>query len=61
MYFDKSKLRVASELELNYDTIINDYDNFNYQYQDRLGKLKIDTLFKKTDLMESCQLHNDNG
>ena len=47
MYFDKSKLRVASKLELNYDTIIKDYDNFNYQYQDRLGRFKIDTLFKK--------------
>ena len=47
MYFDKSKLRTASKLESNYDIIIKDYDNFNYQYQDRLGKLKIDTLFKK--------------
>ena len=47
MYFDKSKLIVSSKLESNYDTIIKDYNNFNYQYQDRLGKLKIDTLFKK--------------
>ena len=47
MYFDKSKLRVASELESNYDTIVKDYNKFNYQYQDRLGQFKIDTLFKK--------------
>ena len=26
MYFDKSKLRVASELESNYDTIVKDYN-----------------------------------
>ena len=47
MYFDKSKLRTASKLESNYDIIIKDYNNFNYTYQDRLGKFKIDTLFKK--------------
>ena len=47
MYFDKSKLRVASELESNYGTIVKDYNKFNYQYQDRLGRFKIDTLFKK--------------
>ena len=47
MYFDKSKLRIASELESNYDIIVKDYNNFNYTYQDRLGKFKIDTLFKK--------------
>ena len=47
MYFDKSKLRIASELEFNYDIIVKDYNNFNYQYQDRLGRFKIDTLFKK--------------
>ena len=47
MYFDKSKLRTASELESNYDIIVKDYNNFNYTYQDRLGKFKIDTLFKK--------------
>ena len=47
MYFDKSKLRIASELESNYDIIVKDYNNFNYQYQDRLGRFKIDTLFKK--------------
>ena len=47
MYFDKSKLRIASELESNYDTIVKDYNNFNYTFQDRLGKFKIDTLFKK--------------
>ena len=46
-YFDKSKLRVASELESNYNIIVEDYNKFNYQYQDRLGKFKIDTLFKK--------------
>ena len=47
MYFDKSKLRTASKLESNYDIIVKDYNNFNYTYQDRLGKFKIDTLFKK--------------
>ena len=47
MYFDKSKLRTASELESNYDIIVKDYNNFNYTYRDRLGKFKIDTLFKK--------------
>ena len=47
MYFDKSKLRTVSELESNYDIIVKDYNNFNYQYQDRLGRFKIDTLFKK--------------
>ena len=47
MYFDKSKLRIASKLESNYDIIVKDYNNFNYQYQDRLGRFKIDTLFKK--------------
>ena len=47
MYFDKSKLRTASELESNYDIIVKDYNNFNYTFQDRLGKFKIDTLFKK--------------
>ena len=47
MYFDKSKLRTASELEFNYDIIVKDYNNFNYTFQDRLGKFKIDTLFKK--------------
>ena len=47
MYFDKSKLTIASELESNYDTIVKDYNNFNYQYQDILGRFKIDTLFKK--------------
>ena len=47
MYFDKSKLRAASKLESNYDIIVKDYNNFNYTYQDRLGKFKIDTLFKK--------------
>ena len=47
MYFDKSKLRIASKLESNYDIIVKDYNNFNYTYQDRLGKFKIDTLFKK--------------
>ena len=47
MYFDKSKLRTASKLESNYDIIVKDYNNFNYQYQDRLGRFKIDTLFNK--------------
>ena len=47
MYFDKSKLRVTSELESNYDTILKDFNKFNYQYEDRLGRFKIDTLFKK--------------
>ena len=47
MYFDKSKLRAASKLESNYDIIVKDYNNFNYTFQDRLGKFKIDTLFKK--------------
>ena len=47
MYFDKSKLRTASELKSNYDIIVKDSNNFNYTYQDRLGKFKIDTLFKK--------------
>ena len=47
MYFDKSKLRIASKLESNYDIIVKDYNNFNYQYQDRLGRFKIDTLFNK--------------
>ena len=47
MYFDKSKLRIASDLESNYDIIVKDYNNFNYQYQDRLGRFKIDTLFNK--------------
>ena len=47
MYFDKSKLNIVSKLESNYDIIVNDYYNFNYKYQDRLGKFKIDTLFKK--------------
>ncbi len=46
-YFNKSKLRIASELESNFNIIVNDYNNFNYTYQDRLGKFKIDTLFKK--------------
>ena len=47
MYFDKSKIRIASKLESKYDVVIKDYNNFNYNYQDRLGKIKIDTLFKK--------------
>ena len=47
MYFDKSKLKIASKLEYNYDTIFKDYKKFNYQYQDRLGRFKIDTLFIK--------------
>ncbi len=46
-YFDKSKIRIASKLESKYDVVIKDYNNFNYSYQDRLGKIKIDTLFKK--------------
>ena len=47
MYFDKSKIKIASKLESKYDVVIKDYNNFNYNYQDRLGKIKIDTLFKK--------------
>ena len=46
-YFDKSKLRIASELESNSNIIVGDYNKFNYQYQDKLGRFKIDTLFKK--------------
>ena len=53
MYFDKSKLRTASELESNYDIIVKDYNNFNYTYQDRLGKFKIDTLFKNGEVYMS--------
>ena len=47
MYFDKSKLNIVSKLETKYDVVKKDYNNFNYKYQDRLGKFKIDTLFKK--------------
>ena len=46
-YFDKSKLRIAFELESNFNIIVNDYNNFNFNYTDKLGKFKIDTLFKK--------------
>ena len=47
MYFDKSKLNIVSKLETKYDVVKKDYNNFNYKYQERLGKFKIDTLFKK--------------
>ena len=46
-YFDKFKLKIVPQLESNYDIILEDYHNFNYKYQDRLGRFKIDTLFKK--------------
>ena len=46
-YFNKSKLRIVPHLENNYNSILDDFNNFNYQYQDRLGKFKIDNLFKK--------------
>ena len=47
MYFNKSKLNIASKLESNFNIIVNDYNNFNFNYTDKLGKFKIDTLFKK--------------
>ena len=28
MYFDKSKLRIAYELESKYDVVVEDYSNF---------------------------------
>ena len=46
-YFDKNKLRITSILESNYRVIKNEFDNFDFNYEDRLGKFKIDTLFKK--------------
>ena len=46
-YFDKFKLKIVPQLESKYDIILEDYHNFNYKYQDRLGRFKIDTLFKK--------------
>ena len=46
-YFDKNKLRISSILESNYEVVKNEFDNFDFNYEDRLGKLKIDTLFKK--------------
>ena len=46
-YFDKSKLRIVPHLEQNYDVILDNFNNFDYNYTDRLGKLKIDTLFEK--------------
>ena len=47
MYFNKSKLNIVSKLESNFNIIVNDYNNFNFNYTDKLGKFKIDTLFKK--------------
>lgn len=46
-YFDKSKLGIVPKLESNYDVIVNDFNKFDYNYTDRLGKFKIDNLFKK--------------
>ena len=44
-YFDKSKLRIIPEIENNYYKILNDFTNFDFNYTDRLGRFKIDTLF----------------
>ena len=46
-YFDKNKLRITSVLESNYEVVKNEFNNFDFNYEDRLGKFKIDTLFKK--------------
>ena len=40
-YFDKNKLRITSILESNYKVVKNEFDNFDFNYEDRLGKLKI--------------------
>ena len=60
-YFDKSKLRIASELESNFNIIVNDYNNFNFNYTDKLGKFKIDTLFKKWRGLYEFSLQVDKG
>lgn len=46
-YFDLSKIRITKILEDNYEIVSNEYENFNYDYKDILGHLKIDKIFKQ--------------
>jgi len=46
-YFNKSKLRIVPQLENNYDKILDDFNNFDYNYKDKLSILKIDNIFNK--------------
>ena len=60
-YFDKSKLRIIPEIENNYYKIFNDFTNFDFNYTDRLGRFKIDTLFKKWRGLYEFSLQVDKG
>ena len=51
-YFNKSKLRIVPQLENNYDKILEDFNNFDYNYKDKLSTIKIDNIFNKWK--ESC-------
>ena len=51
-YFNKSKLRIVPQLENNYDKILDDFNNFDYNYKDKLSTIKIDNIFNKWK--ESC-------
>ena len=55
---NKLVLRPLPALPVIRDLVI-DMDQFYKQYEKI--KLDYDTLSKKTDLIESCQLHKDNG
>jgi hypothetical protein len=46
-YYDLSKIRISKILEDNYEQILKEYQNFSYDYRDRLGFLKIDRIFKQ--------------
>ncbi len=44
-YFNKSKLKIIPQLENNYNIILNDFNNFDYNYTDKLSYIKIDNIF----------------
>ena len=46
-YFNKSKLRIVPQLENNYNIILNDFNNFDYNYTDKLSYIKIDNIFNQ--------------
>ena len=54
-YFNKSKLKIIPQLENNYNIILNDFNNFDYNYTDKLSKIKIDNIFNKWNIFYKCK------
>ena len=46
-YFDKTKLKIIPQLENNYNIILNDFNNFDYNYTDKLSYIKRDNIFNQ--------------